>query len=209
LTSNGSGTASWAAAAGGGVPYTGATGAVNLGAYDLTVYGLTVGRGKGGISSNTAIGENSLKSNTLGTENTANGYLSLSSNSSGNFNTSIGSYSLMYNTNGSSNTAIGSNSLLFNTSGEGNNANGYQSLRKNTIGNYNTSNGTNSLLYNTDGSYNTALGYLAGSILANGWEVNSTSDYSVYLGAYTKASATDAQNEVVIGYNAIGVVQIQ
>jgi hypothetical protein len=59
-------------------------------------------------------------------------------------------------------------------------------------------------LYNTDGSYNTALGYLAGSILANGWEGNSTSDYSVYLGAYTKASATDAQNEVVIGYNAKG-----
>jgi hypothetical protein len=60
LSTNGSaGTCSTWAAAAGGVPYTGATGAVNLGAYDLTVYGLTVGRGNGGISSNTATGANS------------------------------------------------------------------------------------------------------------------------------------------------------
>jgi hypothetical protein len=46
---------------GSGVPYTGATGAVNLGTYDLTVNGIIVGRGAGGISTNTAYGANSLQ----------------------------------------------------------------------------------------------------------------------------------------------------
>jgi hypothetical protein len=40
--------------------------------------------------------------------------------------------------------------------------------------------------------------------IANGSTNNTTSDYSVYLGSETKASADNAQNEVVIGYNAIG-----
>ena len=38
------------------VPYTGATGAVNLGAYDLTVNSLTVGRGLGANINNTVVG---------------------------------------------------------------------------------------------------------------------------------------------------------
>ena len=56
------------------VPYTGATGAVNLGAYDLTVNTLTVGRGGGAILSNTAFGINALFTNTTGQLNTAIGY---------------------------------------------------------------------------------------------------------------------------------------
>ena len=36
------------------VPYTGATGAVNLGAYDLTVNSLTIGKGASNIATNTA-----------------------------------------------------------------------------------------------------------------------------------------------------------
>ena len=49
LKTDGTGTASWAAVSSGGsgVPYTGATGAVNLGAYDLKVQGLTIGLGNG------------------------------------------------------------------------------------------------------------------------------------------------------------------
>jgi hypothetical protein len=67
----------------------------------------------------------------------------------------------------------------------------------------NTVNGYNSLSLNRTGDYNTAIGHRAGSFLANDGN-NTTSDYSVYLGANTTASADDAQNEVVIGYNAIG-----
>jgi len=73
-----------------GVPYTGATGAVNLGAYDLKVNGLTVGLGTGAISGNTAIGVQSLYSNTTGYNNTALGYNALYNNKTGYNNTAIG-----------------------------------------------------------------------------------------------------------------------
>jgi hypothetical protein len=73
-----------------GVPYTGATGAVNLGAYDLTVNGLRVGLGNGARSSNTAIGFESLNLNTTGSNNTAIGYKAFDYNQTGNNNTIIG-----------------------------------------------------------------------------------------------------------------------
>ena len=90
------------------VPYTGATGAVNLGAYDLTVNTVKVGLGGGNISTNTAIGVNALNANT-----------------SGNFNTAIGYDTLFNNINGSQNTAIGDNALVNVTSGSGNIAIGF------------------------------------------------------------------------------------
>jgi hypothetical protein len=73
-----------------GVPYTGATGAVNLGAYDLRVNGLTVGLGGGAVSGNTAIGYQSLYSNTTGYNNTAVGGSALDINKTGYNNTAIG-----------------------------------------------------------------------------------------------------------------------
>ena len=60
----------------GGVPYTGATQAVDLGAYELKtslLNGITVGRGGGNIEGNTAIGSSALSTNTIGTNNTAIG----------------------------------------------------------------------------------------------------------------------------------------
>jgi hypothetical protein len=73
-----------------GVPYTGATGAVNLGAYDLRVNGLTVGLGAGAVSGNTAIGVQPLTINTTGYNNTAVGYNALDNNKTGYNNTAIG-----------------------------------------------------------------------------------------------------------------------
>jgi hypothetical protein len=73
-----------------GVPYTGATGAVNLGAYDLTVNGVRVGLGNGARSSNTAIGFESLNLNTTGYNNTAVGYKAFDNNKTGYNNTIIG-----------------------------------------------------------------------------------------------------------------------
>ena len=72
------------------VPYTGATGAVNLGAYDLTVNGVRVGLGNGARSSNTAIGFESLNLNTTGYNNTAVGYKAFDNNKTGYNNTIIG-----------------------------------------------------------------------------------------------------------------------
>ena len=89
-----------------GVPYSGATGAVNLGAYDLTVNGLRVGLGGGAVSGNTALGSSALNSNLTGSFNTALGTSSLI-NSIGSYNTAVGTEALKTNISGTSNTALG------------------------------------------------------------------------------------------------------
>lgn len=55
------------------VPYTGATQAVNLGAFNLTVNGVTVGRGNQNINGNTAVGVEALY-NAASNNNTALGF---------------------------------------------------------------------------------------------------------------------------------------
>jgi hypothetical protein len=89
-----------------GVPYSGATGAVNLGAYDLTVNGLRVGLGGGAVSGNTALGSSALNSNLTGSFNTALGTSSLF-NSIGSYNTAVGTEALKTNISGTGNTALG------------------------------------------------------------------------------------------------------
>jgi hypothetical protein len=152
---------------------------------------------------NTATGYQALYTNT-GSYNTAYGAQSLYSNTNGAGNTASGYQSLVFNTTGSYNTASGYFSLYFNSTGSQNTANGNAALNQNSTGEKNTANGYYALQRNTTGSENTAIGQSAGSFIANGQTPNTTSDYSVYLGSNTKASADDAQNEVVIGYNAIG-----
>jgi hypothetical protein len=193
---------------------------------DLAVNGITVGRGRLNVISNTASGVSALSLNTTGSYNTAIGYRTLSANTTGDNNTATGADALTSNTTGVYNTAYGSSTLLSNSTGSGNTAIGYSALlsnltdgsskgdnntaigngalRFNTTGSNNTASGTTALINNSTGSGNTAIGKDAGSYLANGSTDNTTSDYSVYLGSNTKASADNAQNEIVIGYNAIG-----
>ena len=154
---------------------------------DIIVNGITVGKGGASNGNNTAVGANALSSNTTGTLNTATGLSAL-----------------QFNTAGNSNTANGANSLLANTTGGFNTAIGNQSLYSNTTGQANTAIGLNSLYFNSTGTYNTGIGSGAGYYIADGSTPNTTSDFSVYLGADTKASVDNAQNETVIGYNAIG-----
>jgi hypothetical protein len=117
LTTTGGGTLYWRNP---GVPYTGATGAVNLGGYDLTVNGIKVGRGGGNVLDNTVIGLGALYSNTTGQGNTANGAGALATNTEGSYNTANGVNALLSNTTGSFNTAIGLGAGDFNTSGTNN-----------------------------------------------------------------------------------------
>ena len=90
LSSNGAGVPTWVTPSGVSVPYTGAIAAVDLGAYDLKVNDLTVGKGGGSIASNTAIGLSTLFANTTGSSNTATGAQALNSNTTGSSNTAIG-----------------------------------------------------------------------------------------------------------------------
>ena len=134
------------AASAGGVPYTGATGAVNLGAYDLTVNGITVGTGGGNVSTNTALGTAALPANTTGNNNTA-----------------IGNNTLPVNTTGTFSTANGAYALRRNTTGEYNTANGAYALDRNTTGKQNTAIGAGAGVENGFGtiSNTTAIGYMA------------------------------------------------
>jgi hypothetical protein len=170
-------------------------------------------------SNNTAIGYASMNSNTTGTENTAIGKSTLQSNTIGNYNVAIGNLSLFNNTT-SDNIAIGYRSMNLNTTGTQNTVIGRSALQSNIIGNYNTAIGYATLINNTEsnntaignsalyanitGKENTALGVNAGRYITNGLTANTTSDYSIYIGNATKASADNNQNEIVIGYNATG-----
>jgi hypothetical protein len=149
------------------VPYTGATAAVNLGAFDLTVNGLTVGRGAGSISTNTVLGATALSSNTTGASNVAIGINSLNTNTTGGSNVAVGQSSLQTN-NSNQNTAIGNQAMQFNTTGTANTGIGHTALQNNTTGNNNIAIGYESGKSITTGSNNTIIGNYAGTTtLAN------------------------------------------
>ena len=77
------------------------------------------------------------------------------------YNNAMGSFSLYSNTTGANNNAMGSFSLYSNTTGASNNAMGYASLRYNTTGSYNNAMGYYSLLSNTTGNHNNAMGFFS------------------------------------------------
>ena len=105
---------------------------------DASVNGLTVGRGAGNISENTAIGVSALRDNTTGSSNNASGFSALRNNTTGSGNNASGRDALLNNTTGSFNNAIGVNALLSNTTGSFNNALGVNALVSNTTGSGNT-----------------------------------------------------------------------
>jgi hypothetical protein len=169
------------------VPYIGATGPVDLGAYDLTVNELTIGKGTSALSNNTALGHQALFHITTGNYNTGVGHEALHNTTTGAYNTALGQSALFTNTTGGLNTAIGVNALLSNTTGGSNVVIGLDAMQ-----------------HNTTGSSNTALGYNAGSHITGGGTPNTTSGSSVYIGRDTKALADGGSNEIVIGYNVTG-----
>lgn len=136
---------------------------------------------------NTAIGYQTLHDNTTGQENTADGY-----------------QALLHNTTGKNNTANGSQVLWSNTEGDFNAANGNYALWSNTTGHHNTANGCEALYYNKAGNDNIGIGHRAGNFIADGSTPLRYSNNSLYLGVHTKALEDYVDNEIVIGYNAIG-----
>ncbi len=203
------------------VPYTGATQAVNLGAYNLTVNNISVGKGSGTGTGNTAVGGNALLNNTTGEYNSAFGSASAVSNTTGSSNTSIGALSLQLNTTGNGNSAIGRNSLSKNTTGSSNTAVGTSSLNNNTTGAvnvaigsdalfnnttgfYNSALGTSSLVGSTTGNNNSAFGYEAGRYIADKTTSATILNNSLMLGWRTSPLANNQTNQIVIGYDAIG-----
>ena len=184
LTSNGTTWTSTAPAAS-GVPYTGATGPVNLGAHDLYVHGIRIGRGNSGVSYNTVVGLAALNANTTGNYNNAFGSQALAANVDGFFNSAFGQTALFKNTSGYDNSAYGFNALNGNTTGSNNSAIGSNSLVNSTTGSGNSALGMSALAANTTGSNNTGVGYQA-NVAAN----NLTNATAIGYGAIVSASNT-------------------
>jgi hypothetical protein len=183
------------------------------GAYALSSNTIGTNNSAQGVSSlssntiganNSAQGVNSLYSNSTGSYNSAQGVYALSSNSTGSYNSAQGVSSLSSNTTGTNNSAHGANTLSSNTIGINNSAQGYASLSSNTTGTNNSAQGYASLYSNSTGSYNSAQGVNAGRYIADGATGNTTGNYSLFLGANTKALANGQSNQIVIGYNATG-----
>ena len=181
----------WAASS--GIPYTGATQAVNLGNFDMTVNGLTIGRGAGIHSYSTVFGESAL-TNTLSptTGNTAIGNHALYSNG-GNDNTAVGTYALGANTTGFNNVAVGTWALINNTTGDLNVALGNNSLESNKYGNGNVAIGIDALNTGESGKYNTAIGYNA--------DVNSDNLENATAIGY--GAIATASNTIQLGNNSV------
>ena len=152
---------------------------------DITVNGVTIGKGLGSVAFNNIIGANALYSNTSGNYNNAHGEETLYSNTTGNYNSAFGQATLSNNISGSYSTAIGGASLISNTTGYSNSAIGYNSLARITTG-----------------YLNSALGNTAGEYTNSG--DNQTSDHSVYIGENTKALTDGGTNEIAIGSSTIG-----
>jgi len=183
-----------------------------------TIQGLTVGRGAGAVSTNTAVGAsalaantsgslivavgtNALAANTSGAGGTALGREALKSNTTGDWNIGIGVNALTTNTTGSNNVAIGQNSLQANTTASNNTAVGYQAGYSNTTGANNTAVGYHAGYSNTTGPYNIFIGSYDATGYSSGFS-NTTGGSNVALGNGALSRNTTASNNTAVGYQA-------
>jgi hypothetical protein len=197
-------------------------------ANDASISGLTVGRGAGAVSTNTAVGASALAANTSGAYNTAFGTLSLQAITTNSQNTAVG-YQALKNSTGDFNTAVGKDSARETTTGTANASFGQNALVLNTTGSYNVAVGKESLLNNTTASNNTAVGYQAAysnttgqPLIAIGYQTlyanttgvqnvavgnialtqNTTGGYNTAIGHQSLYGNTTASNNTAVGYQA-------
>jgi hypothetical protein len=190
---------------------------------DMVVNSVNIGRGKGAIATNTAVGTDAISATATGTENAALGYNALKVVTSGARNAVVGSQAakalitgidnialgyraLSTATSSESNTAIGSDALkvLGDSTNDRNTAVGTGSFSNLTTGQYNVAVGQGTFLNATSGSNNVGVGKYAGFRATNDAGVTS-SNKSVFIGAETKPLNATSTNEIVIGYDARGL----
>ena len=149
-------------------------------------------------NANTAEDDNALFSldTSQGTDNTAMGFDTLYSNTTGLYNTAIGAYALYINTTSTDNTATGVAALQSNTTGFNNTATGFEALDSNTTGNYNTASGQGALSANTTGRNNTANGQ-------NAMLNNTTGSFNIALGDNAGFSLTTGDHNIDIGNKGV------
>lgn len=143
-----------------------------------------------------AIGVNSLKNLTTGSDNVATGHGALEANTTGLQNVAIGSASLSLNTSGSYNTAVGYNALTRNATGIQNTAIGNSSLFNNLGGNNNVGVGNSVLQRNSTGSRNVGVG-------TNAVYNNQTGNNNIGIGESALERNINGNNNVAIGASSL------
>lgn len=161
---------------------------------------------------NTAVGFESLFSNSNGSANVAIGNTSMRSNVNGDHNVAVGDSAMFFNTDGGNNTAIGANALKKNLTGNNNLAVGIYAL-ENATSSLNTAIGISSMRNNISGSGNTAVGYasLSGNntgirntvVGYNAMDVNTSGEHNVAMGYAAMGSNTTGFDNTAIGYIAL------
>jgi hypothetical protein len=166
----------------------GIAGALNVG-LNATINGVSIGKGASNISQNLAFGPSALSNpSTSATELTAIGNETMQGLVTGNYNTAIGSRALRALTGGTVNTAIGNSSLAALTTG-------FQNV---SIGDQ-----AGGLLQT--GSNNIFIGNNAGKLINNGIDWVKFNTKCIYIGNSTKSALENANNEIVIGFEAQGL----
>ena len=179
---------------------------------DLTVYGLTVGRGAGAVNGNTTLGNAALVGSNTGTGLTAIGYTALATNTSGTNNTAVGFQALVGNNSGSNNTALGKDALVTNTTASNNTAVGYQAGYTNSTATQLTAFGVQAG-YTNNANNNAFFGYQAGYFNSTGTNnaafgayrplyTNSSGSFNTAIGDQALVNNTTASNNTAVGYQA-------
>ena len=143
---------------------------------DITVNGLTVGRGAGAVSTNTAMGASALAANTSGASNTSLGYQALQSNTTASNNTAVGYQAGYTNSVGTGNVYLGQQAG-YTATGNNNVMVGYYTGYGLTTGVANTFIGQGSGYLVTTGSKNSIIGGYSGN--QGGLDIRTASNYIV------------------------------
>ena len=199
-------------------------------ANDASISGLTVGKGGGSVSTNTALGNGAINTNSSniglttaigyqalysagGSQDVAVGYQAgYSENSSGGSNAYVGYQAGYAGTTAFACDAVGWKALLNNTTGNYNTALGAQALQANTTASNNTAVGYQSLYSNTTGANNSAVGFYSLYSNTTGQQnaalglsalySNTTGSYNTAFGKEALALNTTASNNTAVGYQA-------
>jgi len=177
---------------------------------DITVQGLTVGRGNGSQTNSTVLGNGALAASNSG-QATAVGFNSLAANTTGR-NVAVGLYCLTTNTTGTFNNAFGDSALYYNTTGGNNTAVGVSALQANTTAFYNTAVGYQASFTSTTATENVSVGYAAAKLTTTGSQNcafgneslinNTTGSSNTAVGHQSLLASTTSSNNTAVGYRA-------
>ena len=183
-------------------------------ANDAVINGLTVGKGGGSVSTNTALGVSALSSNSTGGASTAVGYQALVNNTASSI-VAVGYQAGYLNTSGTSLTALGYQAGSSNTIATRLTAVGYQAGLSSTgafnvylgsySGTYNT--GTGNVLVGDGAAGDTGTGGGAGSYLVGvgqgAMQKNTTGNYNVALGYQASYTNNTSNSNTAVGYQSL------